>query len=272
MVEPVVYAGLGFLVACLAFLGVGRALWRRAVRSTTRRLVDRLPMSRTDIVAERDFVRAEAAVQLRAMERHAERLQAEVAESRVEIGRRDAALSRLKGEAAAGQTGSAAAEMLRVENHELRAERAAARTAQAEAEAALGTVSTKLARAEAELAEVNVALDVQRVEIAALRTDLANVEGDNIRRARDVAATQEAAQRSAAERERALRGQIGRLEAELAERTPASGEAAAERAELRGRIEQLAAEIARLSAAEMPQHAAWQRRPGPAVAMVDGNA
>jgi len=250
MVEPLVYGGLGFLVAFLAFLVIGRVLWRRAVGLTKRRLVDRLPMSRIDIVAEQDFVRADAAVQMRAMERRTGRLQTEVAEARIEIGRRDAALSRLKGEMAAIQTSSATAEMLRVENNELRTERAAARAAQAEAEAALDGLKIKQKRATAELAEARVTLDAQCVEIAALRTDLANAESDRARSAREVAAAQEAAHHGAAERERALQDKIARLEAELVERPQAARETAAERAELRGRIEQLAAEIVRVSSVD----------------------
>jgi chromosome segregation ATPase len=257
MVEPLVYGGLGFLIACLGFLVIARLLWRRAVRLTTRRLIDRLPMSRTDIVAEHDFVRAEAAVQMRVMERRAGRLQAEIAEARIELGRREATLSRLKGEMAATQTGAATAEMLRAESHELRAEKAAALAAQAAAEAARDEAAIRLKRAEADLAEANVNLDALRVEIAALRTDLANAETIAAREARSAGVQDGAA------RERALQERVETLETELAAHREAGSEAAADRALLRGRIEQLAAEIARLSGVEVPQAPRARQDTGP---------
>jgi chromosome segregation ATPase len=244
MVEALVYGGLGFLVACLIFLAIGRMLWLRAVRLTTRRLIDRLPMSRADIVAEQDFVRAEAAVQARAMQRQTARLQGEIAAARIEIGRRDAELAQLRCDLAAGVTGAAAIEMLRANNDELKIDSATARMAQAAAETARDAAMAKLRRAEAELAELNAAFDAQRVEIAALRTDVANAENAVLSRVREKAAAAEAA---AAERERALQGRVAVLEAALAQQPLEDPAVAADRAALRDRIEVLAAEITRLS-------------------------
>lgn len=274
MVEALVYGGLGFLSACLIFLAMGRMLWLRAVHLTTRRLVNRLPMSRADIVAEQDFVRAEAAVQARAMERRAARLQAEVAEARIEVGHRDAELSRLRGEVAVGQTGTATIEMLRAANDELKMDRAAAHTAQASAEAARDTAMAQLRRVEAELAALNTTLDAQQIEIAALRTELANAETAAMQKARETTTTEETAQQAAAERESALRTRIAALEAALTARPTEDTEAAADRAALRDRIEVLAAEITRLSSVALrrPKSRPSRRGTGPAtVEAVAGN-
>lgn len=68
MVEYILIFGLGFVAAALVFLICLPLLWHRAVRLSTRRLEMQLPLSMTEIYAERDQIRARAAVDLRQLE------------------------------------------------------------------------------------------------------------------------------------------------------------------------------------------------------------
>ena len=92
MVEPLLYAALGFLTASLVALFMGRALWNRAVRLTTHRIMRRLPLSRDEIVASRDLLRAEVAIEHRKLERQANIMRQRMTQSMADVGRRDAAI------------------------------------------------------------------------------------------------------------------------------------------------------------------------------------
>jgi len=79
---------LGFLTAGLLALLFLPAFWRRAVRLSTRRLEMLMPLSMDEVVAERDAVRADAAVRERRLEQKLEHLNTQRAEQMSEIGRR----------------------------------------------------------------------------------------------------------------------------------------------------------------------------------------
>jgi hypothetical protein len=68
MIELGMYVALGFLAASLIALLMSRPLWRRAVRLTTLRLESTLPMSRADMEADKDELRAQYAIKLRNFE------------------------------------------------------------------------------------------------------------------------------------------------------------------------------------------------------------
>jgi chromosome segregation ATPase len=91
MVEPLLYAALGFLTASLVALFMGRALWNRAVRLTTHRIMRRLPLSRDEIVASRDLLRAEVAIEHRKLERQVNIMREKMTQSMADVGRRDTA-------------------------------------------------------------------------------------------------------------------------------------------------------------------------------------
>jgi chromosome segregation ATPase len=91
MVEPLLYAALGFLTASLVALFMGRALWNRAVRLTTHRIMRRLPLSRDEIVASRDLLRAEVAIEHRKLERQVNIMRDKMTQSMADVGRRDTA-------------------------------------------------------------------------------------------------------------------------------------------------------------------------------------
>jgi chromosome segregation ATPase len=87
---------LGFLVAGLIALAFAPAFWRRALRLTRRRLETQVPLSVEEILADRDHLRAEFAVERRRLEiRVADVAQAHAAD-RSELGRRTAEILELK--------------------------------------------------------------------------------------------------------------------------------------------------------------------------------
>ncbi len=89
---------LGFLSAGLVALAFAPAFWRRALRLTRRRLETQVPLSAEEILAERDQLRAEFAVERRRIEQRAARVNRAHAADRSELGRRAAEIGALKGE------------------------------------------------------------------------------------------------------------------------------------------------------------------------------
>ncbi len=68
MIETVLLIALGFTVASLLALLIAPALWRRAVKLTTRKIESTMPISVADINADKDLLRAEYAVEMRRLE------------------------------------------------------------------------------------------------------------------------------------------------------------------------------------------------------------
>ncbi len=81
---------LGFLLATLIFLLLAPVVWRRAARLATKRLKASLPISLTDFHAEKDQLRADHAIQLRALEVSLDLAKEKNALQMVEIGRQRA--------------------------------------------------------------------------------------------------------------------------------------------------------------------------------------
>ncbi len=65
---------LGFFVAALLALMLAPVLWRRAVRLTTRRIQGTIPLSMSDIQADKDQLRAEFAMSTRKLEMNVDEL------------------------------------------------------------------------------------------------------------------------------------------------------------------------------------------------------
>ncbi|HYP58370.1 MAG TPA: hypothetical protein VEQ35_08810 [Beijerinckia sp.] len=80
---------LGFLIAGLIALAIAPAFWHRSIRLSTRRLEMQLPLSARELFAERDFIRAEAAVDRRRIEQKLEALNRTHIADMTEIGRRE---------------------------------------------------------------------------------------------------------------------------------------------------------------------------------------
>jgi hypothetical protein len=88
---------LGFLIASLLGLLVASAFWARAVRLTTKRIRQSMPVSEPEIKADRDRVRAEHAITAHKLETQLSQAKLERARLLIEINRRDASISALEG-------------------------------------------------------------------------------------------------------------------------------------------------------------------------------
>ncbi|MEZ5854137.1 MAG: hypothetical protein R3D67_05105 [Hyphomicrobiaceae bacterium] len=89
---------LGFLTAALLGLLLAPAFWSRAVRLTTRRLKESMPLSEMEIEADRDRIRAEYAIKMHKLETLVEQVKMAAARQQIEINRRDARVNVLEGD------------------------------------------------------------------------------------------------------------------------------------------------------------------------------
>lgn len=87
---------LGFLIASLLGLLLASAFWSRAVRLTTKRLKQSMPVSEPEIKADRDRLRAEYAIKVHKLETRLDQFKLERARQLIEINRRDASISVLE--------------------------------------------------------------------------------------------------------------------------------------------------------------------------------
>ncbi len=87
---------LGFLIASLLGLLAASAFWARAVRLTTKRLKEAMPVSEPEIKADRDRLRAEYAIKVHKLETELNQAKFERARHLIEINRRDATISALE--------------------------------------------------------------------------------------------------------------------------------------------------------------------------------
>ncbi|RRH92919.1 hypothetical protein EH240_30695 [Mesorhizobium tamadayense] len=95
MVQSILFFALGFLCAVFLVSLIAPAVWRRAVVLTRRRLEASMPLTPAEILAEKDRVRAEFAMNTRRLEMNIKSLKEKVAEQLVEIGRGREALKEL---------------------------------------------------------------------------------------------------------------------------------------------------------------------------------
>src|SRR5262245_175247 len=87
---------LGFLGASLLGLLVASAFWSRAVRLTTTRIKESMPVSEPEIKADRDRLRAEYAIKVHKLEMQLDTARLERARQLIEINRREASISTLE--------------------------------------------------------------------------------------------------------------------------------------------------------------------------------
>jgi len=220
MIEPVMYFGIGFLVAALLGLLFVPLVHNRAVRLTMRRLEAATPLSIAEIRADKDQLRAEFAMSTRRLELSVEQMKAKTTGQLAELGKKSDAINQLKKELGA-KTATIFAFESREKNlrDQLRAteqEFEIKSTASREAERALADKQADLAKLVAELGERSILADSQRVELAALRTQI------------------EAMKVSVADYDRAVRSTEERLSRERAEAEAAAREATEERGKLGG--------------------------------------
>lgn len=182
LVLPLMYAGIGFLLAALIALAVVPAVHRRAERLTKRRLKDNIPLSVQEMQVAKDQLRAEHAVATRDLTRGMEKLHEKTALQSAELGRRTQEAHRLK--VALEEKTTALAEMegrAALGDHDLHAELAAARfdadagrLALREAEQAIMALQSDIAELTAAVESRSRLIDRQQHDIMALT---AQVEG-----------------------------------------------------------------------------------------------
>jgi len=235
MIEPVMYFGIGFLVAALLGLLFVPLVHNRAVRLTMRRLEAATPLSIAEIRADKDQLRAEFAMSTRRLEMSVEQMKTRTTGQIAELGKKTDAINQLKKE-----LGEKTATIFALESRDknLRDQLLATEeefelksSSLREAERGLADKQADLAKLIAELGERSIMADSQRVELAALRTQV------------------EAMKVSVADYERAVRMTEERLARERAE-----AEAAAKLTdEARGKLDGLAARTGDLERALLVQ-------------------
>src|SRR6266496_3473548 len=174
MIEPIMYVGLGFLVACLIALAIIPFVHARAVRLTLRRLEAATPLSMAEIQADKDQLRAEFAMSTRRLEMSVDQLKTKTTTQLAELGKKTDTINRLKvelGEKTAAifaleARDKALKDQLSATESELSTKTGALR----ETERALADKEAELARIMPELDERSLIADSQRVEIVALQT------------------------------------------------------------------------------------------------------
>lgn len=256
MVEAVMYFTLGLLTAGLLGLMVAPAVWRRAVRLTRARIERSVPLTLSEIQADKDQLRAEFAMSTRRLEMSVERLKEKAAEQLIEINRKRELISRLASE----HTGRADT-LKRLEEHEseMRDRLRGKEEALANTTAELSNIEARLTERNHTLMEVEKRLDSlnqvsaeQTVELVARNTELDNLrhevaaERANFRHQID-----DMSERLADERRKVqvLEARLVRVEAE--------------REEAKGSFERRDREVAQLTtefSTAQAAHAAMERR------------
>lgn len=156
MIEWVMLIMLGFFSAGLIALLLAPTLWRRAVRLTTRRIVATMPMSLSDIEADKDMLRASYAIQVRRLETALEKAREKSADQLVEVSKLQMQIGELQSQKADLQR--------------LLEERSNA------ANVFEKTLRKRFPELEEQLAAARAALDERGVELADLRNKVARKE------------------------------------------------------------------------------------------------
>ena len=173
MIEPIMYFGIGFLVAALIGLVVVPLVHNRAVRLTMRRLEAATPLSMAEIQADKDQLRAEFAMSTRRLEMSVEQLKARSTSQLAELGKKGDAINRLKVELGEKTAAIFALEArdkaLRDQLRATEEEFAVKTTAMHEAQRALSDKEADLAKLMGDLDERSTLANSQKIEIIALK-------------------------------------------------------------------------------------------------------
>ena len=223
MIEPVMFFGIGFLVAALLGLLFVPLVHHRAVRLTMRRLEAATPLSIAEIRADKDQLRAEFAMSTRRLEMSVEQMKARTTGQLAELGKKTDAINHLKKELGEKTAAIFAFESreknLRDQLRSTEQEFEIKSTALREAERTLSDKQADLAKIIAELGERSILADSQRVELAALRTQIEAMKVSVADHDRAVRSTEERLARERSEAEAAAkyvneeRGKLGDLTA-----------------------------------------------------------
>jgi archaellum component FlaC len=225
MIEPIMYATLGFLVATLLAIMSLPLVHRRAVRLTTRRIEAATPMSIAEIQAEKDHLRAENAMAMRRLEMLVEDTRSKAAAQLSDVGKKAETIHRLKVEveekAAAIARLESSEQSLQQQLQQTRADLAAKSSLLQETQKSLAEKEATLGKVSGELDHHSGTADYQRIEIAALRTQIEDLKGH------------------VGELEKAVRHSEERLARERSQAAAAAAELADERARARNLAEKV---------------------------------
>src|SRR5437016_7761501 len=181
MIEPIMFFGLGFLVASLFGLVILPLVHGRAVRLTARRLEAATPVSMSEIQADKDQLRAEFAMSTRRLEMSVDQLKARTTGQLAELGKKTDAINRLKAEigdkTAALLAMEAREKAMREQIHTTEEELSVKSNTMHETARALSDKEAELSKLTTELGERSFLTDSQRVEIVALRTQVEALKG-----------------------------------------------------------------------------------------------
>jgi len=181
MIEPIMFVGIGFLIAGLLVIGVIPLVHARAVRLTMRRLEALTPLSMAEIQADKDQLRAEFAMSTRRLEMSVEQMKAKTTNQLAEIGKKSEAIGRLKlelGEKTAALFALEAKEkQLSDDLRSAQGEHAAKVATLEERERLLATTQAELTQISGSFHDTSVTADSQRVELVALRAQTEALKG-----------------------------------------------------------------------------------------------
>ena len=176
MIEPIMYFAIGFFVAALFGLLFVPLVHNRAVRLTMRRLEAATPLSIAEIRADKDQLRAEFAMSTRRLEMSVEQMKAKTTSQLAELGKKSDAINQLKKELGEKTATIFALEArdktIKDQLHATEEEFEIKTGSLREAERTLADKEAELSKLLAELGERSITADSQRVELAALRTQV----------------------------------------------------------------------------------------------------
>jgi len=221
MIEPVMYFGIGFLVAALLCLLFVPLVHNRAVRLTMKRLEAATPLSIAEIRADKDQLRAEFAMSTRRLELGVEKMKAKTTSQLAELGKKTDAINQLKKELgektatifALEARDKTLREQLRATEEEFEIKSGSLR----EAERHLADKEAELNKLLGELGEQTLVADSQRTEISAFRTQVEAMKISVADYERSVAETEQRLTRERADSQAvagdltAARGKLGDL-------------------------------------------------------------
>jgi chromosome segregation ATPase len=176
MVEPIMYLAIGFLVSTLLGLMIVPLVHNRAVRLTTRRLEAAAPVSRAEIQADKDQLRAEFAMAARKLEINVDKLKHQTSSQLAELGKKTDAINRLKLELAEKNAAIFALQSreagLKQQLEATEQEFTAKAQALQSAEQALSAKQAELASLTADLSERSQTADSRERELATVHSEI----------------------------------------------------------------------------------------------------
>lgn len=95
-IQYIMLVSLGFLIASLIALLLAPIFWQRAVRLTSTRLRQSLPLTEQEILADKDQLRAKYAIRVHQLEKQVEQASLGGARQKIDLNRRDASIAQLE--------------------------------------------------------------------------------------------------------------------------------------------------------------------------------